>query len=330
MPAHTTSSSTTTTTAATSSSSGSSTLPTKTPIDRSAVQSQLAKLQQEIAERMSKASSKIQKPHTTNPTPIVDPSKVAAQLSKPSSTASTGPTIKPTTTTTATTTTNTAATKITNKPVVPKPSGLGAAKQTTPAMAVQQKKPQTTPTGKANPTTIVGAAAIKSTKQEDDDLEYQISLQDYARQQETNQLQKQYQQQLLDHEKEQLQNSELANKKKKKILRTVHTASGKSEVWEDPKLEEFAENDFRVYASNLGNEITDQMLANFFSHYKSFSKAVVLRDKRTNRSRGYGFISFLDSNDYVDALENFDGKYLGNRPLVLKPSKWKDRNLSKY
>jgi RNA recognition motif-containing protein len=111
-------------------------------------------------------------------------------------------------------------------------------------------------------------------------------------------------------------------KKKWKVLRK----SG-GEVWEDPTLEEWPENDYRIFCGDLGNEVTDDILANAFRKYSSFQKARVIRDRRTGKSKGYGFISIGDANDYIKAMREMNNKYVGNRPIRLKKSDWKDRCL---
>ncbi|KAJ3318604.1 hypothetical protein HDU76_000788 [Blyttiomyces sp. JEL0837] len=111
-------------------------------------------------------------------------------------------------------------------------------------------------------------------------------------------------------------------KKKKKILR----AAG-GEVWEDPTLQEWDSNDFRIFCGDLGNEVTDELLQRAFSKYPSAVKARVVRDKRTSKTKGYGFVSFKDPNDFVKALREMDGKYVGNRPIKLRKSTWDDRNV---
>ncbi|KAI8842554.1 hypothetical protein BC829DRAFT_364238 [Chytridium lagenaria] len=111
------------------------------------------------------------------------------------------------------------------------------------------------------------------------------------------------------------------SKKKKKIVR----AAG-GEVWEDPTLHEWDSNDFRLFCGDLGNEVTDDMLFRAFGKYQSLIKAKVVRDKKSSKTRGYGFVSFKDPNDFVKALREMDGKYVGNRPIKLRKSTWDDRN----
>ena len=109
-------------------------------------------------------------------------------------------------------------------------------------------------------------------------------------------------------------------KKPKKILRA---AGGTS--WEDQSLAEWDPEDYRVFCGDIGNDMTDELLTSTFEKYPSFVKAKVIRDKRTHKSKGYGFISFKDPQDYAKAIKEWDGKYLGNRPIKLRKSNWKDR-----
>lgn len=63
---------------------------------------------------------------------------------------------------------------------------------------------------------------------------------------------------------------------------------------------------------------------------KSWSTAIsplceVVRDKRTGKTKGYGFVSFANPTDLAAALKEMNGKYVGNRPIKLRKSKWKER-----
>ncbi len=105
----------------------------------------------------------------------------------------------------------------------------------------------------------------------------------------------------------------------------VRKAGGKT--WKDPTLVEWPENDFRVFVGNLGNEATDEMLCLAFKNYASFNMAKVIREKRTLKSKGFGFVSFGDPNDMLSALKEMHGKHIGTRPCMLKRSKWEERNV---
>lgn len=113
--------------------------------------------------------------------------------------------------------------------------------------------------------------------------------------------------------------------KKEKKKKFVRTAAG--QTWEDPTLAEWDTDDFRVFAGDLGNEVTDEMLTKAFAKYPSFVRAKVIRNKRSNKTKGYGFVSFRDPNDFARAIREMNGKYVGNRPIKLRKSAWKDRQI---
>ena len=70
-------------------------------------------------------------------------------------------------------------------------------------------------------------------------------------------------------------------KKSKKIVRT-----GGGQIWEDPSLKEWDANDFRIFCGDLGNDVTDEVLQRTFGRYPSFQKAKVIRDKKSNKTKG--------------------------------------------
>lgn len=51
-----------------------------------------------------------------------------------------------------------------------------------------------------------------------------------------------------------------------------------------------------LYIKNFGDELTDESLQELFSAYGKIVSAVVMKDKNTGKSMGYGFVSFDDHN----------------------------------
>ena len=78
----------------------------------------------------------------------------------------------------------------------------------------------------------------------------------------------------------------------------------------------------------MGNEVNDEILGSIFRRYSSFQMARVVRDRRTGKTRGYGFVSFTNPSDFLNALKEMNGKHVGNRPVKLTKSSWQDRNLN--
>ncbi|CAI7657930.1 unnamed protein product [Penicillium glandicola] len=94
--------------------------------------------------------------------------------------------------------------------------------------------------------------------------------------------------------------------------------SGGGETWTDPTLLEWDQAHFRLFVGNLAGEVTDDSLLKAFSRYASVQKARVVREKRTQKSKGYGFVSFSGSDDYFKAGREMQGKYIGSHPILLR------------
>ncbi|KAA1118826.1 hypothetical protein PGT21_007277 [Puccinia graminis f. sp. tritici] len=74
---------------------------------------------------------------------------------------------------------------------------------------------------------------------------------------------------------------------------------------------------FRLFVGDLAPEVSDDGLAAAFSKWSSFVKARVVRDKVTTKSKGYGFVSYKDPEDFMKAWKEMNGKYVGSRPIKI-------------
>ncbi|GAB7365802.1 hypothetical protein MBLNU230_g7135t1 [Neophaeotheca triangularis] len=101
--------------------------------------------------------------------------------------------------------------------------------------------------------------------------------------------------------------------------KTVHRKAGGQE-WNDNTLLEWDPTQFRIFVGNLAGEVTDDSLAKAFSAY-GVSKARVIRDKTTTKSKGYGFVSFHDGETGFRAAREMVGKYIGSHPITIQRSK---------
>jgi hypothetical protein len=93
---------------------------------------------------------------------------------------------------------------------------------------------------------------------------------------------------------------------------------GGGKAWEDESLLEWDPLHPRLFIGNLAGEVTDDSLLKAFSKYPSVSKARVVRDKRTTKSKSYGFVSFANTDDYFRAAKEMQGKYIGSHPVLIK------------
>ncbi|GAA5983249.1 hypothetical protein JCM5350_005857 [Sporobolomyces pararoseus] len=102
--------------------------------------------------------------------------------------------------------------------------------------------------------------------------------------------------------------------------RTTVLRKGGGEVWEDQSLLEWDPSHFRLFIGDLDPAISDDAFNAAFSgpRFPSFVKGKVIRDKYTNKGRGYGFVSYTDPEDFLKAWKEMNGKYVGTRPVTIK------------
>ncbi|PVZ98091.1 hypothetical protein BB558_005923 [Smittium angustum] len=114
-------------------------------------------------------------------------------------------------------------------------------------------------------------------------------------------------------------------KKDTKDDQIVRTAGG--QIWVDKTLDEWDPDDHRMFIGDLNKELSEDTLKRAFSDYPSVTKVRIVRDNKSGYSKGYGFIAFSDPNDFIKAFREMNGKYVGNRPIKLRKSTWKERNM---
>ncbi|RDW85244.1 hypothetical protein BP6252_02834 [Coleophoma cylindrospora] len=103
--------------------------------------------------------------------------------------------------------------------------------------------------------------------------------------------------------------------KEKTVVRT-----GGGTQWTDSSLLEWDPAHFRLFVGNLAGEVSDESLHKAFARWPSVQKARVIRDKRTMKSKGYGFVSFSDGDEFFQAARDMQGKYIGSHPVLLRRS----------
>ena len=73
---------------------------------------------------------------------------------------------------------------------------------------------------------------------------------------------------------------------------------------------------------DIGNDVNDDTLTRAFSKYPTFLKAKVIRERQTKKTKGYGFVSFKDPHDFMQAMREMNGNYTRsyiNSSLVPSP-----------
>ena len=61
----------------------------------------------------------------------------------------------------------------------------------------------------------------------------------------------------------------------------------------DASMLDWPENDFRIFVGDLGNEANDDVLAKAFNKFATFQKARIVRDKKSNKTKGAALETML-------------------------------------
>ena len=71
----------------------------------------------------------------------------------------------------------------------------------------------------------------------------------------------------------------------------------------------------KLYVGNLSYDTTDSSLQAAFAAVGKVEEAVVVQDRETGRSRGFGFVTMATEQDATNAVQRLDGASLDNRTI---------------
>lgn len=77
----------------------------------------------------------------------------------------------------------------------------------------------------------------------------------------------------------------------------------------------------RLYVGNLSYDTTDESLKSAFSQAGDVTKAEVLKDKMSGRSRGFGFVEMTNDEDADKAVEMLNGQEIDGRKVVVNEAR---------
>lgn len=77
----------------------------------------------------------------------------------------------------------------------------------------------------------------------------------------------------------------------------------------------------KIYVGNLPFSVTLERLKEVFSPYGKIEDAIVMANKFTGRSRGFGFVTFVNEADADKALAEMNNKNIEGRELKVKEAR---------
>ena len=83
------------------------------------------------------------------------------------------------------------------------------------------------------------------------------------------------------------------------------------------------ERNRNLYVGNLPSDLDDIQLFNIFKEkYPSIHHVSIMTDN--GESKGYGFIQFINKNDYEKCLKEMDGYFIKGKPIIVRERKKKN------
>jgi len=80
----------------------------------------------------------------------------------------------------------------------------------------------------------------------------------------------------------------------------------------------------KIYVGNLSYRTAEDQLAQHFGKFGQISSTVIVIDRATNRSKGFGFITFESESAAQQAVQEMNGKEIDGRTVkvsIAKPPK---------
>ncbi len=82
----------------------------------------------------------------------------------------------------------------------------------------------------------------------------------------------------------------------------------------------------RLYIGGLPYATTEDILKEHFSQAGEVASVIIIKDKMSGRSKGFGFVEYVNEEDAKKAIEMFDGKEFEGRNLTVNEARpMKDR-----
>lgn len=77
----------------------------------------------------------------------------------------------------------------------------------------------------------------------------------------------------------------------------------------------------KIYVGNLPYTITEADLQKMFEGFGELGEVVIIKDKFSGRSKGFGFVTVNDDAEAARAISELNGKDMGGRALTVNEAK---------
>lgn len=80
----------------------------------------------------------------------------------------------------------------------------------------------------------------------------------------------------------------------------------------------------KLFVGNIEWGVTDDDLKNLFSQYGELEEAVIIKDRMSGRSKGFGFVTFIKDEEADKAMAELNGTELSGREIAVNEARPRD------
>lgn len=77
----------------------------------------------------------------------------------------------------------------------------------------------------------------------------------------------------------------------------------------------------KIYVGGLNYAVTDDNLKQMFDEFGDVTSTTIIKDRETQRSRGFGFVEFANDDDAKVAIDAMSGKEVDGRKLTVNEAR---------
>lgn len=86
----------------------------------------------------------------------------------------------------------------------------------------------------------------------------------------------------------------------------------------------------KLYVGNLSYDTTEEELRTLFAQVGTVSEVALIKDRDTGSSKGFAFVTMGSQDDAKKAIDQLNGKSLGNRELTVNPARPREERSGGY
>jgi RNA recognition motif-containing protein len=80
----------------------------------------------------------------------------------------------------------------------------------------------------------------------------------------------------------------------------------------------------KLYVGNLSFDTTENELQDLFAAAGAVQEVILIQDRITGRSKGFGFVTMANAEDAKKAISQINGKNIGGRALTVNEARPKE------